>query len=174
MSAFVMVIDDSLVMRKIVEVCLNRAGYPVKSFPAAEKMFHWLETAEACIPPLVLVDACFPGKLDGYDIIVRLRARPAFARTVFVMISGCNGILDRLKARIAGAKDYLTKPFKTEELLAVVQTYLGVASLRDEEALDMERSLKEGRGSGLLPVSMHEQSLQRRFERFQGRERMYG
>src|SRR5712692_6457241 len=117
MSALVMVIDDSLVMRKILEVSLHRAGYPVKSFPDGVEMFHWLETPEAHIPALVLVDVCLP-IIDGYGIIQRLKARPAFGQTMFVIISQYNGVLDRLKGRLAGAKDYLVKPLKTAELLA--------------------------------------------------------
>src|SRR5713226_5981460 len=73
MSALVIVIDDSLVMRKILEVCLHRAGYAVKSFPDGIQTFRWLATAEACIPALVFVDVCLP-LMDGYDIIRRLKA----------------------------------------------------------------------------------------------------
>jgi DNA-binding response OmpR family regulator len=124
MSAFVMIIDDSPTVRKIMEVCLHRAEYPVKSFPGGVEAFGWLNTAEAHIPDLVFVDLCLP-TIDGYDIIRRLKARPAFARTVFVMISQRDGVLDRLKGRLAGAKDYLTKPLKTQDILAVAHAYLG-------------------------------------------------
>jgi DNA-binding response OmpR family regulator len=121
---FVMIIDDSLTVRKILEVCLHRAGYQTRSFADGVKVVRWLETAEARIPGLVFVDRCLPVK-DGYDIIQKLKARPAFAQTVFVMISQCDGVLARLLARLAGARDYLVKPLKTQEIVAVVQAYLG-------------------------------------------------
>jgi twitching motility two-component system response regulator PilG len=124
MGTLVLVIDDSLVVRKILETCLSRAGYDVRSFPGSVELFRWLATPEAQIPALVFVDLCLP-IIDGYDIIRRLKAKPTFARTVFVMISQRDGVLDRLKGRLAGAKDYLTKPFKTQELLAVVQSSIG-------------------------------------------------
>src|SRR5713226_4995148 len=117
MNTFVMIIDDSLIVRKILEVCLHRAGYPVKSFPGGVEVFRWLETPEACIPDFVLVYICLP-IINGYAIIQRLKTRPAFGQTVFVIISQYNGVLDRLKGRIAGAKDYITKPFKTEQVVA--------------------------------------------------------
>ena len=120
-------------------------------------MFHWLETPEAHIPALVFVDVCLP-IIDGYGIIQRLKARPAFGQTMFVIISHYNGVLDRLKGRLAGAKDYLVKPLKTAELLAVVQTYLGAASLADEEPMEKDT------GSGLFPSSMNEQGPQREEE----------
>src|SRR5713226_5908829 len=131
MNQLIMVIDDSLVMRKILEVCLHREGYEVKSFADAEQMFRWLETPAAHIPELAFVDVGLP-KLDGYRIIQRLKARPAFAHTVFVMISQYNGVIDRLKALIAGAKDYLIKPFRTQDVVAVVQQYLGILALDEE------------------------------------------
>ncbi len=101
MSTFVMIIDDSLTVRKILEVCLHRAGYSVESFCGGVEMFRWLNTAQAAIP------------------------KPAFAQTVFVILSRRDGVLDRLKGRLAGASVYLTKPCKTQEIVAVVQTYLG-------------------------------------------------
>src|SRR5260370_31712381 len=125
MSAQVLIIDDSLTVRKIMEVCLHRAGYPTRSFPDGIELFRWLETAEAHIPGLVFVDVCLPRKMDGYDIIQRLKARPAFGHTTFVMISQRDGVIDRLKGRLAGARDYLVKPLKTAEIVAVVQEYLG-------------------------------------------------
>ena len=102
MSTLVLVVDESLVVRKILETCLSRAGYEVKSFPGSVEMFRWLATPEARIPALVIVDLCLP-IIDGYGIIRRLKAKPAFAHTVFVMISRRDGVLDRLKGRLAGA-----------------------------------------------------------------------
>jgi DNA-binding response OmpR family regulator len=125
MNQFVLIIDDSPTVRKIIEVCLHRAGYAVKSFPDGIEAFHWFNSPQACIPGLVFVDVCLPRKMDGYDILQRLKGRPAFARTVFVMISGRDGVIDRLKGRLAGARDYLVKPLKTAEIVAVVQEYLG-------------------------------------------------
>jgi DNA-binding response OmpR family regulator len=122
---FVLIIDDSLTVRKIMEVCLHRAGYPTRSFPDGIELIRWLATEEASIPDLVFVDLCLPRKMDGYDIIQRLKARPAFAHTTFVMISQRDGVVARLLARLAGAKDYLVKPLKTQEIVAVAQAYLG-------------------------------------------------
>jgi CheY-like chemotaxis protein len=134
MSQRVLVIDDSLTVRKILEVCLHRAGYETRSFADGVEVFRWLETAEARIPALIFVDVCLP-RMDGYTVIRRLKVRPAFAQTVFVMISQYNGVLDRLKGRLAGAKEYLTKPCKTQDILAVVQTYLGSPADRSADEM---------------------------------------
>lgn len=73
MAQFVMVIDDSLVIRKILETCLHRAGYEVKSFPDGVEALCWLNTSEARIPDLVVVDLGLP-KLDGYQVIQLIKA----------------------------------------------------------------------------------------------------
>ena len=126
MAMLVLVIDDSLVIRKILETCLHRAGYQVRSFADGVEALLWLATPEACIPALVLVDLGLP-KLDGYEVIRHLKARPALAQTIFIIVSRRDGILDRLKGRLVGAHAYLTKPFKTGAMIAVIQAYLGEA-----------------------------------------------
>jgi twitching motility two-component system response regulator PilG len=129
MNALVIVIDDSELVRKILEVSLRRAGYEqVRSFPDGIELLRWLTTPQARIPTLVIVDLMMP-RMDGYELIHRLKAKPACARTVFVILSGRAGVLDKLKGRLSGASVYLTKPFKTQEVVAVVETYLGPAPL---------------------------------------------
>lgn len=124
MAQLVMVIDDSLVIRKIVETCLHRAGYEVESFPDGIKALYWLNKTEVRIPDLILVDLGLP-TLDGYEIIRQLKAKPALENTMLVILSQRDGILDKLKGRLAGAHAYLTKPFRTQAIVEVVQMHLG-------------------------------------------------
>ena len=126
MVQLVMVIDDSLVIRMIVETCLHRAGYEVKSFADGVEALCWLNTTEARIPDLVVVDLGLP-RLDGYQVIQQIKARPVLECIKLVILSQRDGILDRLKGRLVGAHAYLTKPFKTDQLVAVIQTSLGDA-----------------------------------------------
>ena len=125
MSKLVMVIDDSMTVRKIVETCLSREGFEVKSFADGVEAMRWFTTPQARIPDLVILDIGLP-KMDGYDVARRLKARPQFNNTVIVMLSRRDGVIDRLKGRLAGAKDYLTKPFKTQDLVATIEAHLGV------------------------------------------------
>jgi len=85
---------------------------------------QWFKSGEAHIPGLIFVDIGLP-KMDGYSVIRHFRAESAFDQTFFVIISRRDGKLDKLKGRLVGAHAYLTKPFKTAELLSVVQSYLG-------------------------------------------------
>ncbi|GCE47990.1 twitching motility two-component system response regulator PilG [Thermosporothrix hazakensis] len=124
-NKLVMVIDDSATVRKIIETCLGRAGFQVCSFNDGVDAMRWLTTnSDAQVPDLVLLDIGLP-KVDGYEVARRLKNKPQFANTVIVMLSRRDGVIDRLKGRLAGAKDYITKPFKTQEVVAIVESHLG-------------------------------------------------
>jgi twitching motility two-component system response regulator PilG len=119
----VMVIDDSPVVRTILQVCLLRAGYEVTCCEDGLQALGWLNTSQARIPDLVIVDLGLP-RLDGYEILRLLKARPELEDTVLVILSARDGMLDRIKGRLVGAHAYLSKPFKTHEVLAVVREKL--------------------------------------------------
>lgn len=132
MNRLVMVVDDSLTIRTILDVCLRRAGYEVKTFQDGVEVFNWLATPQARIPALVLVDLGLP-KIDGYNLIRLLRTRPAFAHTAFVIVSRRDGVLDKLKGRLVGARAYLTKPFLTTQILAIARQYTTGCSVEQEK-----------------------------------------
>ena len=120
----IVLIDDSLIVRKIVETWLRREGYQVTSYEDPVPALQDLKQAAQTAPPdLLIVDIGLP-HMDGYDVIRLIRSNDAFQRTPIVVLSRRDGVWDRLKARLAGANDYITKPFKTQELTAVVQKLL--------------------------------------------------
>ena len=125
MSKLIMVIDDSATVRKIIETCLRREGFEVRGFSDGVEAVKWLTEPQAPIPDLVLLDIELP-KMDGYEVARRLKTKPRFNNTVIVMLSRRDGVIDRLKGRLAGARDYITKPFKTQDIIAVTQSHLGV------------------------------------------------
>jgi DNA-binding response OmpR family regulator len=125
MSKLVMVIDDSNTVRKIIETCLGREGFEVKGFSDGVDAIRWLAEPDARVPDLVVLDIGLP-KMDGYEIARRLKTKPQFANTIIVMLSRRDGVIDRLKGRLAGAREYITKPFKTQEIVALIESYLGI------------------------------------------------
>ena len=126
MGKFIMVIDDSPTVRKIIETCLRREDFDVRSFTDGVEAMRWITNdSEARVPDLVLLDIGLP-KMDGYEVARRLKSKPLFNNTIIVMLSRRDGVIDRLKGRLAGAKDYITKPFKTQELVAIIQEQLNV------------------------------------------------
>jgi twitching motility two-component system response regulator PilG len=125
MSKLVMVIDDSLIVRKIIETSLRREGFESVSYPDGIEALRALAEGRQKIPDLVILDVGLP-KMDGYEIARRMKTKPHLANTVIIMLSGRDGVIDRLKGRLAGAKDYITKPFKTQEVISTISSYLGV------------------------------------------------
>ncbi|MGB8346507.1 MAG: response regulator [Ktedonobacteraceae bacterium] len=123
MTLLILIIDDSVCVRRILEVTLRKAGYDTKSFPDGYDALRWLASEEARLPALIILDLIMP-KMDGYSVLRHLRKRPATARTPIVMLSGRSGLVDRLKGRLAGACVYLTKPFRQQTILEVVRAQL--------------------------------------------------
>ncbi len=124
MSKLVMVIDDSTTVRKIIETCLGRQGFEVKGFPDGVEAMRWLTEPGSSVPDLVILDIGLP-KMDGYEVARRLKTKPQFNNTIIIMLSRRDGMIDRLKGRLAGAKDYITKPFKTQDIISVTEMHLG-------------------------------------------------
>ncbi len=119
----VVVIDDSVVVRKIVEIILHRYGIACMSYQDGYEALRAFKAGEDYVPDLIFLDIGLP-RIDGYDLLRLLKMSPQFDHTTVVMLSGRDGVLDRLKSRLAGAKGYITKPFKTQELLSIALSYL--------------------------------------------------
>jgi chemosensory pili system protein ChpA (sensor histidine kinase/response regulator) len=125
MSQFIMIADDSPTIRKIVEVVLHRAGYEVVAVPDGVEALRYLLMA-ARLPDLILLDIEMP-RMDGYQLAVSIRKRSHLAHIPLVMISRRSGIVDRIFARLAGVRASLPRPFKEQELIALVAMIVGPA-----------------------------------------------
>ena len=123
MSKLVMVIDDSLTVRKILEVALKREGIDVVTYSDGIEALRTIKAQPHLTPAVVFLDICMP-QMDGYTILRLLRASPRFDATLIVMLSQRDGVIDRLKGRLAGATVYMTKPFRTQDILSVVLPHL--------------------------------------------------
>lgn len=121
----VIIIDDSQTVRKIVEVCLSREGFEVQGFHDGVEALRWLSQQTSPLPDLVILDIGLP-KLDGYEVARYLKRKPRFQHMVIIMLTRRDGVIDRLKGRLAGAQEYLTKPFTTQILISRVETLLGI------------------------------------------------
>jgi twitching motility two-component system response regulator PilG len=113
----VMVVDDSPTVRKILSMTLERAGYGVVAAADGEAA---LESLLTTVPDLILLDISMP-KLDGYEVCKRVKADARTAHVPVVMLSGKDAFFDKVKGRMAGATEYLTKPFATPVVLAAVE-----------------------------------------------------
>ncbi|PSN20543.1 response regulator [filamentous cyanobacterium CCP5] len=114
-------VDDGLTVRQAVEQILDGQGYEATSIANPLRALGLLFQLQ---PDLILCDIAMP-ELEGYELCAMLRNSKAFCQTPIVMLTGKDGFLDRIRARMAGATDYLTKPFGPSELLTLVEKYVG-------------------------------------------------
>ncbi|MEB3310687.1 MAG: response regulator [Snowella sp.] len=119
-SPKIVCIDDDISIGKQVELILNQQGYHCQCIP---NPLEALSQVFQLQPDLILCDITMP-QLDGYEICAMLRHSTAFRQTPLIMLTGKETFMDRVKARIVGATDYLTKPFGASELLLLTEKYL--------------------------------------------------
>ena len=79
-------------------------------------------------PDLILMDISMPN-INGYKLCGLLRGSASLKATPIIMVSGRTGFIDKTRAKMVGATDYLTKPFTQTELLSVVHKYLATAQV---------------------------------------------
>ncbi len=115
----VMIVDDSATIRKILAMTLERAGYAVVAEADGERA---VERLQQIVPDLILLDITMP-KLDGYEVCKHIRKDPRISHVPVVMLSGKDGFFDKVKGRMVGATEYLTKPFQAPAVLAVIASH---------------------------------------------------
>ena len=119
----VMVVDDSITMRKVtgrVLECNNMEVLTAKDgVDAVEKM------AER-VPDLVLLDIEMP-RMDGYEVAQNMRSDPRLKDVPIIMITSRTGDKHRQRAMDIGVNRYLGKPYQEPELMRIVFDLLGIA-----------------------------------------------
>ncbi len=78
-------------------------------------------------PDLILLDVNMPG-IDGYQLCSLIRKSSALQHIPIVMITGNRGLMDRARAKMVGATDYLVKPFTQKSLLKILFRHLSDAT----------------------------------------------
>ncbi len=122
----VVCVDDDLTIGKTVEYMLQAKGYEVT---AVQNPLEALTVMFQIRPDLILCDLVMP-HLEGYELCGMLRQSTAFRQTPIIMLTGKDGFIDRVRARMVGATDYLTKPFGANELLMLLERYIGPGDLK--------------------------------------------
>ncbi|MFY9329193.1 MAG: response regulator, partial [Georgfuchsia sp.] len=116
----VMVVDDSLTVRKITDHLLNRAGYRVMT---AKDGVDALEQLAEAVPCVMLLDIEMP-RMDGFELLRRLRADARYESLPVIIITSRIADKHRNHALQLGANNYLGKPYDEETLLAMIAEYL--------------------------------------------------
>ncbi|MCJ7774064.1 MAG: response regulator [Desulfobacterales bacterium] len=116
----VLVVEDSSTTRAVVRTTLGQKGYRVIE---AVDGLEALSKLSAVKPDLILLDIILP-KMDGYQILAAIKKKPALKDIPVIMLTAKDKVMDKVKGKLAGSREYLTKPFDPEELLDVIIKYL--------------------------------------------------
>jgi two-component system, chemotaxis family, response regulator PixG len=130
-------IDDSPVIGKELEAILKPLGYEV--FSILDPL-QSLTTLLQKKPKLIFLDLVMPNT-NGYELCSFLRKSPLFKELPIVMLTGHDGVIDRLRAKVAGSTDFLGKPPDPARVVEVVQKLIGEGSPRNGSSdVDLKRA----------------------------------
>lgn len=124
----VLIVDDELQIRRFLRVSLEANGYHIHEADNGQDAIN--KTAQLR-PDLVILDMGLPD-MDGMEVLARLRE---WTKTPVIILSVRDGDRDKIAALDAGADDYLTKPFSTEELLARMRVAQRHAQPQEQTAI---------------------------------------
>ncbi len=116
----VLVVDDSITVRRVTQRLLQREGYRVS---LAADGLQALERLQQERPAVVLSDIEMP-RMDGFDLARNIRADESLAGLPIIMITSRIAEKHRDHARTLGVNHYLGKPYSEEELLRLVRSYI--------------------------------------------------
>ncbi len=123
----VMVVDDSVTMRKVTGRVLERHNFEVMT---ANDGLHALERMEERVPDLMLLDIEMP-RMDGYELAKHMKADPRLRDVLIMMITSRTGEKHRQRAFDLGVDRYLGKPYQEPELMRNVHELLKVPHVRE-------------------------------------------
>jgi twitching motility two-component system response regulator PilG len=116
----ILIVDDSPTVCKIVSITLKKRGFKVST--AADGV-EAMAMISADRPDLILLDINMP-RMDGYQLCKLIKGYPETKDIPVVMLSGKDGFFDRVRGKLVGCSDYITKPFDPEQLVATVEQYV--------------------------------------------------
>jgi signal transduction histidine kinase len=108
----ILVIDDDQITRATLAALLENPNYRVEM---AEDGIEGIEMATQIEPDVILLDVMMP-RMNGYDVCKRIRSTPQIAEVPIIMITALDDLDAKLNGLVAGADDFLSKPFNSLEL----------------------------------------------------------
>jgi len=120
-SPMVACIDDSLMVCQSMEQVIRAAGY---RFVAITEPARAIATLLSKKPDIIFLDLIMPDT-NGYEICSQLRKVSRFKETPIIILTGNDGIVDQVRARLLGATDFLSKPMEPVVILSVIQRLIG-------------------------------------------------
>jgi chemosensory pili system protein ChpA (sensor histidine kinase/response regulator) len=117
----VLVVDDSITMRKVTARFLERHNMSVTT---AKDGMDALAKLEEQVPDLVIMDIEMP-RMDGFEVTAHIRNQPHLQHIPIIMVTSRGGEKHRARAAKLGVNDYLTKPYQEEQMMQSIRRVLG-------------------------------------------------
>ena len=118
--ALIYIVEDDESIREIETIALKNSNYIVSAFENAKEFYKKLDEL---VPDLILLDVMLPDE-SGYDIVRKLRKRPATQDIPIIMVTAKTTEMDMIKGLDGGADDCIKKPFSIMELITRVKALL--------------------------------------------------
>ncbi len=132
LNAHVLVVDDNPRNLQLISTVVGEAGYKVSAVNSGQNALKYLKLKQ---PDIILLDVMMP-EMNGYDVCRTIKEDPGLKDIPVVFLTAKNEVQDIVTGFSLGAVDYITKPFKTEEVLIRLSTHL---QLRHSKKLLLEK-----------------------------------
>lgn len=135
--ADILIVDDTPANLQLLATSLSKHGYNIR---AVTDGHHALMAARAVPPDLILLDIMMPD-LDGFEVCRRLKEDETLHDIPVIFISALDETVDKVHGFRVGGADYISKPFKFEEVLARIEIHLTLYNQRRqlEQAREQDR-----------------------------------
>ncbi|MCB1777129.1 MAG: Hpt domain-containing protein, partial [Candidatus Competibacteraceae bacterium] len=121
----IMVIDDSITMRRVTSRILERHNIHAITAKDGLDAVAMLQTQ---VPDLAILDIEMP-RMDGFEVVAHIRNQSALRHLPVIMVTSRGGEKHRERAMSLGVNDYLTKPYQEDQLMACIRNILGERAL---------------------------------------------
>lgn len=132
--ALIYIVEDDENIREIESIALKNSNYIVSAFENAKEFYKKLDEL---VPDLILLDVMLPDE-SGYDIVRKLRKRPATQEIPIIMVTAKTTEMDMIKGLDGGADDYIKKPFSIMELITRVKALLRRTAKEEPKLLKLD------------------------------------
>lgn len=116
----ILAVEDSAIARKAIVEALAGEDYEVVE---AKDGFEALGKLGEEIPDMVLLDLILP-KMDGYEVLAAMKKDNDYKNIPVIVLTSRSTLFDKLKGKMSGIDEYLTKPFKAQDLRNKLDQYL--------------------------------------------------
>jgi DNA-binding response OmpR family regulator len=150
----ILIAEDERVSRRLLELTLTGWGHEVTVTEQGEEAWAILEQEDP--PSLAILDWMMPG-MDGIEICRRARQRKNTSHTYIILLTAKNSKANIVEGLIAGANDYVTKPFDRDELRArlhVGETVLDLQGRLTGRVIELEEALGAGACASAHPPDL--------------------